>query len=123
MAIVDWVGDGGDYAGVMTRSIKPWDQVDNVPRQFVLSSVGVSETECVSSMTINVVLIHSQPFDVRITLTRVGKQSALPRATNMSTTIVLKDFDSTFGPSFSSLFSFFLFLFFFWFALLVQDGG
>jgi hypothetical protein len=79
----------------MTKSIKPWDKVGNVPRKFALSSVGVGETECVSSVTVNVVLVHSAPNDVRISLTREGKQSALPRATNMSTTVLLKDFGST----------------------------
>ncbi|ELR16378.1 FGGAP repeat domain containing protein [Acanthamoeba castellanii str. Neff] len=85
-------------AGVMTRSIKSWDKVGNVPRKFALSSVGVGETECVSSVTVNVVLVHSAPNDVRITLTREGKQSALPRATNMRTTVLLKDFGSTTTP-------------------------
>jgi hypothetical protein len=102
----------------MTRSIKPWDKVGNVPCTFVLSGVSVGETECVSSMTVNVVLMHSEPNDVRITLTRVGKQSALPRATNMSTTIVLKDFDSTSRttPGFWGPFHFCYFLFVSWMA-------
>ena len=85
-------------AGVMTRSLKPWDKVGNVgrtPHEFALSSMGVSETECLSSVTVNVVLVHSSPQDVRITLTRMGKESARPRATDITTTVVLKDFDST----------------------------
>jgi hypothetical protein len=104
----------GAIAGVMTRSLKPWRKVGNVPRQFALSSVSVGEAECVSSVSVNVVLVHNAPDDVRITLTRVGKQSAAPRATNISTTIVLKDFGSTRTPPpttpFSSIFPFFSFL-------------
>ena len=87
----------------MTRSLKPWDKVGNVgrtPHEFALSSMGVSETECLSSVTVNVVLVHSSPQDVRITLTRMGKESARPRATDLTTTVVLKDFDST-PPIFS----------------------
>jgi subtilisin-like proprotein convertase family protein len=98
-------------AGAMARSIKPWQKVGNVPRQFALSSVGVGETECVSSVSVTVVLVHTAPDDIRITLTRVGKQSAAPRATNISTTIVLKDFDSTRTLSVTSIFPFFYFIF------------
>jgi hypothetical protein len=94
----------GNDAGVMTRSIKPWDKVSNVPCTFVFSGVAMGETECVSSVTVNVVLVHSAPNDVRITLTRVGKQSAAPRATNVSTTILLLDFDS--GTPTSGIFDF-----------------
>jgi hypothetical protein len=85
-------------AGEMTRSLKPWDKANNVPRQFLLSAAEVGETECVRSVTVNVVLVHTAPDDIRITLTRVGKQSAAPRATNISTTVVLKHFDSTRTP-------------------------
>jgi hypothetical protein len=81
-------------AGRITRSLYPWDKVNNVPRQFLLSAAEVGETECVSTVTVNVVLAHTAPDDIRITLTRVGKQSAAPRATNISTDITLKDFDS-----------------------------
>src|SRR5690606_12101020 len=93
-----WWGMGCATAGVMTRSLKPGDKVGNVgrtPHEFALSSLAVSETACLSSVTVNVVLVHSSPKDVRITLTRMGKESARPRATDLTTTVVLKDFDST----------------------------
>jgi hypothetical protein len=95
MPRVDWAGDAGLTAGAMTRSIKPWLKWANVPHTFHMSSVGMSETECLSSVTVNVVLVHSSPNDVRITLTREGKQSVLPRANSISTTVLLKDFGST----------------------------
>jgi subtilisin-like proprotein convertase family protein len=77
------------------QSMKPWHRMDSVPNKFTLSRMTVAESDCVTEITVNVLLVHSTPSNVRITLTRSGPASAAQRARSLVSTVVLKQFGGT----------------------------
>jgi hypothetical protein len=76
--------------GALAKTITPWQSKGNVPGTFPMVGLGFSDGDCITSIVVNVELVHRNPDSVGLVLTRKGMPNTNPRAKNTTIDIVLK---------------------------------
>lgn len=85
--------------GSLAKTLTPWERMGNAPGDFHLIGLGFSDGDCLTSIAVNIELLHRNPDSVGFKLTRVGAANNSPNAKNSTISVVLKTANASTSPA------------------------